>query len=299
MIVSGRRGPLSRSRLGYAALSPSAGRTRGGRPEARSVPARAVRDQLPCVPCVRSGARSPKDRSPPRVRPGRAAVPSQDRRPALAGPRRSRPWPWAGCVRGPRSKLVPRPAPAAGLSLVRRGPSPRKVRVFRPVVPVPVRGRRGTAPVAGARSPCRVPSAAGFRPVPRARSGAGARVVRRGPSLADARLVVRRDPSAADGRLVVRRVPSAADGRLVVRRGPSLADGRFVVRRGPSADARLVVRRDPSVADGRVLVRRDPSVADGRAFRRGASAAGVRGALRGLSPVAPSRPEPPRPVRGS
>jgi hypothetical protein len=232
-------------------------------------------------------------RSPPRPRSGRDGAPSQERRPAPAGPRRSPPW--VGRARVPCSKLV---LPSA----VRRGPSPRKVRVLRPVV-APARGRRAPAPAAGVRSPGQVPSAAGFRPVPRApappvpraeeppvprvpgpndrpavllASSAGVRLaVRRGPS-AGVRLAVRRGPSAADGR-AVRRGPSAGV-RLAVRRGPS-AGVRLAVRRGPSAGVRLAVRRGPS-AGVRLAVRRGPSDAAGRAVRRVPSPAEERLAVR-------------------
>ena len=189
--------------------------------------------------------------------------------------------------------------------------------MLRPAVP-PARGRRISAPAAGARPPCRAPSAAGLRPVPRAAEPndrpavllvppvVGRLAVRRAPSVADGR-AVRWAPAAACGR-AVRRAPSAVCGR-VVRRAPSLTGGRAVRRVSPSLAGGRVVRRAPSLAGGRAVRRVPPSPraavsprarsrGDVRVVRRGPSPPAVRGARRGPSPVVLSLPVPARPLRG-
>ena len=173
----------------------------------------------------RCAAASPSGtRSPPRVRAGlagRAGVPSHDRRPALAGPRRSRPSrpsrrsrrsrSWPGRVRAPRSRLA---LSLAGVSLAPRGPSPRKARVvLRPaVVRAPEPNDRPAVP--------------------------------RGPSVGDGR-AVRRVPSLAAGRAVRR---AASPPRAVVSSRPRSGDDVRLVRRGLSVGGVRGARREPSPA---------------------------------------------------
>ena len=293
VMMSGRRGPLSRGRC--AAPSPSGpwdpGTAAGG----------------PISPVGRDGTSWPPGVPEPGRRlahdpgaPGgpRSLIPG--RRPPLAGPRRSRPS--AGRDRVSRSELA---SPPAGRSLVRRGPSPRKVRApgprwsqheaaasWSPVADGwPDRRRllqcgrsvgrpgRGPSPVDG-RAVRRLQSAAG---------GCGPRRSMRGPSPDSRRLrgtPVRRGPLPIDGR-VVRGLQSPAGGR-----GPGdLHRHPTAARNGglpPAAGGRAARRFSPCRA---VQTRgRDP----GDDGRRGRSAAGVRGARREPSPAAPSRPAPPR-----